>query len=159
MTVETLLSLLFKRWRPERWINLSKAGPGLHPSSDSRVFHHEDVPDVPEGEAPAQQLRAPPPKGSYLLPDTECLLLTRSLLLLQLLKKLEQILFLEAVVQMTVIYGVSGSFYEQSSEVLPNLMLGNSLTSPRSDLYNLFQRLLCFFSLFQDSCPDFCQMN
>lgn len=117
------------------------------------------MPDVPEGEAPAQQLRAPPPKGSYLLPDTECLLLTRSLLLLQLLKKLEQILFLEAVVQMTVIYGVSGSFYEQSSEVLPNLMLGNSLTSPRSDLYNLFQRLLCFFSLFQDSCPDFCQMN
>lgn len=47
---------------------------------------------------------------------------------------------------------VSDSSYEHSLEVLLELMLGNSLTSPRFDLCDLFQRSLCFFSLLHESC-------
>lgn len=112
----------------------------------------QDMPDISEGESPSFHNRAIPSKGSYLPPDTAHSLLTHSLHLLQLLRKLEQILFLDTVVQMTVMHGVVTRFMNVVRRRRPILMLGNSLTSPCFALYNLFQRSLCFFSLLRESC-------
>ena len=63
-----------------------------------------------------------------------------------LLRKLEQILFLDAGVQMTVMYGLVARFYESGSEVLPDLMFGNSLTSPFWSLIEFISKIALFLA-------------
>ena len=71
---------------------------------------------------------------------------SHSLYLHQLLRKLEQILFLDAGVQMTVMYGLVAHFYESSSEVLLDLMLGNSLASPFWSLIQFISKVALYLA-------------
>lgn len=84
--------------------------PGLVASSILHLTSQfcQDLPDISGGKSPPFQFRKKKTtsKGSYLPSDTACSLLSHSLHLHQLLRKLEQILFLDTVVQMTVMYGL-----------------------------------------------------